>query len=144
MTARPGEAIDASTGDGGATGGDAAPRHHKARKLPPSITTGGSGWPARPLGYEQLERDCASLPRRCRRKHHPKGKIGLQRAAETCKSNGMATTKKNAAAVALGRLGGLKGGKARAAKLTAEERRASARKAVLARWAKAKKSTKKR
>lgn len=56
----------------------------------------------------------------------------------------MATTKKNAAAVALGRLGGLKGGKARAAKLTAEERRASARKAVLARWAKAKKSAKKR
>lgn len=50
---------------------------------------------------------------------------------------------KNAAAVALGRLGGLKGGKARAAKLTPEERSASARKAVLARWAKAKKPGKK-
>jgi hypothetical protein len=45
--------------------------------------------------------------------------------------------KKNPHAVALGRLGGLKGGKARTAKLTAEERRALARKAVLARWAKA-------
>jgi hypothetical protein len=47
----------------------------------------------------------------------------------------MAKTKKNAAAVALGRLGGLKGGKARAKKLTAEERRESARTAAMARWA---------
>jgi hypothetical protein len=46
----------------------------------------------------------------------------------------MAKTKKNAAAVALGRLGGLKGGTARAAKLTAEQRQESARKAALARW----------
>jgi hypothetical protein len=44
--------------------------------------------------------------------------------------------KKNPHAVALGRLGGLKGGKARTAKLTAEERRELARKAVNARWAK--------
>ena len=50
--------------------------------------------------------------------------------------SGMARTKKNAAAVALGRLGGLKGGKARAAKLSAAERKASARKAARARWAK--------
>jgi len=53
----------------------------------------------------------------------------------------MPSKKKNPHAVALGRLGGLKGGKARTAKLTAEERRALARKAVLARWAKAKKKT---
>jgi hypothetical protein len=46
--------------------------------------------------------------------------------------------KKNPHAVALGRLGGLKGGKARVAKLTAEERRELARKAVLTRWAKEK------
>jgi hypothetical protein len=39
----------------------------------------------------------------------------------------------------LGRKGGLKGGHARAAKMTEEERSASARKAVQARWAKAKK-----
>lgn len=41
---------------------------------------------------------------------------------------------KNPAAVALGKLGGVKGGKARAAKMTAEERRESARKAAAARW----------
>lgn len=45
---------------------------------------------------------------------------------------------KNKAAVALGRRGGKKGGPARAAKLTAAERSESARKAVQARWAKAK------
>jgi hypothetical protein len=42
--------------------------------------------------------------------------------------------KKNPAAVALGRKGGLKGGKARAAKLTKEQRSESARKAARARW----------
>jgi hypothetical protein len=47
--------------------------------------------------------------------------------------------KKNAAAVALGRKGGKKGGPARAAKLTPEERSESARIAVQARWSKAKK-----
>ena len=42
--------------------------------------------------------------------------------------------KKNPAAVTLGRLGGLKGGKARAEKLTAEKRRAIAKNAAQARW----------
>jgi len=42
---------------------------------------------------------------------------------------------KNAAAVALGQLGGLKGGNARARKLTREQRSESARKAATARWA---------
>jgi hypothetical protein len=51
---------------------------------------------------------------------------------------GMARMKKNAAAVALGRLGGLKGGKARARKLTAKQRRASARNAALVRWSRKK------
>ncbi len=44
--------------------------------------------------------------------------------------------KKNAAAVALGRKGGLKGGKARAEKLSAEELSEQGRNAVMARWAK--------
>ena len=44
---------------------------------------------------------------------------------------------KNPAAVALGRLGGLKGGKARAEKLTPEERSEIASKAAKARWDKA-------
>ncbi len=44
------------------------------------------------------------------------------------------TEEKNPAAVELGRRGGLKGGKARAAKMTPEERSESARKAARARW----------
>lgn len=43
---------------------------------------------------------------------------------------------KDAAAVALGRRGGLKGGNARAKALTAEQRKESARKAASARWGK--------
>ena len=47
-----------------------------------------------------------------------------------------ATKVKNPAAVALGRLGGLKGGKARAEKLSAEKRKEIAKKAAQKRWAK--------
>lgn len=43
-------------------------------------------------------------------------------------------SEKNPAAVALGRLGGLKGGKARAEKLSGDERRAIATQAANARW----------
>lgn len=43
---------------------------------------------------------------------------------------------KNPAAVALGRLGGLKGGKARAAALTAKKRKEIAQKAAKSRWSK--------
>ena len=43
---------------------------------------------------------------------------------------------KNPAAVALGRLGGLKGGKVRASKLTPEQRKEIAKKAAVARWGK--------
>jgi hypothetical protein len=43
---------------------------------------------------------------------------------------------KDPAAVSLGRRGGLKGGPARAAKMTTMERREAARKAARARWAK--------
>jgi hypothetical protein len=45
------------------------------------------------------------------------------------------TSGKNPAAVLLGRLGGLKGGKARAKKLSAKKRKEIARKAARARWA---------
>ena len=51
---------------------------------------------------------------------------------------GKRVKKKNAAAVALGRKGGLKGGKARAAKLTKEQLSESGKKAARARWDKAK------
>lgn len=50
---------------------------------------------------------------------------------------------KNPHAVALGKMGGSKGGKKRAARLTPEQRSESARKAALARWAKVKKTTSK-
>jgi hypothetical protein len=43
---------------------------------------------------------------------------------------------KDPAAVALGRKGGLKGGKARAAKMTPEQRSEAARRAAMARWSK--------
>src|SRR5882762_9038803 len=52
----------------------------------------------------------------------------------------MAMREKNPHAIALGKRGGSKGGKSRAARLTPEERSASARKAALARWAKVKKA----
>jgi len=45
-----------------------------------------------------------------------------------------AKPEKNPAAVALGRLGGKKGGPARAAKLTPEQRKEIAKKAAAARW----------
>jgi len=45
---------------------------------------------------------------------------------------------KNAAAVALGKLGGLKGGRARADKLTPEQRGEIAQRAAKRRWANAK------
>jgi hypothetical protein len=46
-------------------------------------------------------------------------------------------TNKNEKAAASGHLGGLKGGKARASKMTPEERSESARKAAKARWGRA-------
>lgn len=52
--------------------------------------------------------------------------------------DGWCTTlqKKNPAAVALGRLGGMKGGKARAESLSQERRKEIAEKAAAARWKK--------
>ena len=47
----------------------------------------------------------------------------------------MTVKSKNKAAQTLGRLGGLKGGKARAAKLTPDQRKAIAKKGATARWA---------
>ena len=51
----------------------------------------------------------------------------------------MDKSKVSKAAKMLGRLGGLKGGKARAASLSPERRREIAKKAIEARWAKARK-----
>jgi hypothetical protein len=74
------------------------------------------------------------MPNRSGKKQdlNEKGFLIVQRATGQA-SDGSA---KNPAAVALGRLGGLKGGKARAAALSAKERKIAARKAARARWSK--------
>lgn len=59
--------------------------------------------------------------------------ITEQATSETEDTN---KVEKNQAAVALGRLGGLKGGKARADSLTAERRKEIAAKAAAKRWKK--------
>lgn len=64
--------------------------------------------------------------------------IAAESEAEDTGEPDMSKDGKNPAAVALGRLGGKKGGPARAAKLTPDERSAIARTAALARWRKAK------
>lgn len=55
-------------------------------------------------------------------------------ATENVQENSKEDKGKNPAAVELGRLGGLKGGKARAKKLTAKQRSEIARKAARKRW----------
>jgi hypothetical protein len=60
------------------------------------------------------------------------------RVVEISTGEPLKPVEKNAAAVALGRLGGLKGGKSRAAKLTEDQRSEIAQRAAKARWAKEK------
>jgi len=62
--------------------------------------------------------------------------IAASIVSQTTERKAKAEPEKNSAAVALGRLGGLKGGKARAAKLTAKQRKETAIKAAKARWSK--------
>jgi hypothetical protein len=56
------------------------------------------------------------------------------RLAKQVLGEAIANAEKNPAAVALGRLGGLKGGKARADKLSEGQRSEIAKKAAAARW----------
>jgi hypothetical protein len=58
----------------------------------------------------------------------------LQHIIETTEREALPATNKNPAAVALGRLGGLKGGKARAKALSKARRTEIARKAARSRW----------
>jgi len=62
--------------------------------------------------------------------------IAARIVSEATESDKGVNPPKNPAAVALGRLGGLKGGKARAKKLSAKKRKEIAQKAALARWSK--------
>jgi len=64
------------------------------------------------------------------------GKLIVDLATGEAQEESPLDTGKNPHAVALGRLGGLKGGKARAAKLTPEKRKEIAKKAAEARWTK--------
>lgn len=63
----------------------------------------------------------------------------VQEATQEVKEE-IPTKEKNPAAVALGRLGGLKGGRARAEKLSSKKLIAIARKAARARWGKREKA----
>lgn len=58
----------------------------------------------------------------------------MAKTISTTETSTLTEDGKNAAAVALGRLGGLKGGKARAKALTAKKRSEIAKKAAAARW----------
>lgn len=75
------------------------------------------------------------MPKRSNKKN-PRD-VNALAAAIVAEATADATEGKNPAAVALGRLGGKKGGPARAAKLTPEQRREIARRAARARWEKA-------
>ncbi len=64
------------------------------------------------------------------------GKLIVDLATGEAQEESPQDTGKNPHAVALGRLGGLKGGKARAANLTPEQRSEIGKKAAKARWSK--------
>jgi hypothetical protein len=64
------------------------------------------------------------------------GKLIVDIATGEVADDAQQNSNKDPAAVALGRKGGLKGGKARAAGMTPEERSDAARRAAQARWAK--------
>jgi hypothetical protein len=74
-----------------------------------------------------------------RRHEHDENQIAFDALQQIIKQT--EGTGKNPLAVALGRLGGLKGGRARAEKLTGDERHLSAVKAATARWDAKRKAT---
>jgi hypothetical protein len=78
------------------------------------------------------------MPKRSRKPRQPDvNEIAFRVVQEATGQVPPEQPKKNPAAVALGKLGGLKGGPARAKKLTAKKRAAIAKKAAKARWSKA-------
>lgn len=76
------------------------------------------------------------MPKRSSNKRKDINVLTSEIVKEATKEQEIDIQGKNPAAVALGRLGGLKGGKARASKLTPEQRRDIAKKAAQARWSK--------
>lgn len=76
----------------------------------------------------------AEKPARPRDPNELAHRIMLESTGQLPKTSPPAEKPKNAAAVELGRLGGLKGGAARAAKLSPKKRSQIAAKAAKARW----------
>lgn len=74
------------------------------------------------------------MPKRSSKRPTDLNKLAASIVEDTVDETKPEDTGKDPAAVALGRKGGLKGGKARAAKLSAEERSEIAKKAAKARW----------
>lgn len=74
------------------------------------------------------------MPERSRKRPRVANELAREVVAEATGSIPLADAGKDPAAVALGRKGGLKGGRARAESMTPEERSAAARKAAAARW----------
>jgi hypothetical protein len=76
------------------------------------------------------------MPKRSSKKQTPKdiNELAAFIVEQTTAEPENPPREKNPHAVALGRMGGLKGGKARAEKLTGEQRREIARRAAQARW----------
>jgi hypothetical protein len=89
------------------------------------------------LAARNRTRHNGSVPKRSSKKKPVESEQPLieQEAAETAPP-AVPTEGKNPAAVALGKLGGAKGGPARAKKLTKEQRSEIAKKAAQARWKK--------
>lgn len=76
------------------------------------------------------------MPKRLSRKKTPKdiNELAAFIVEQTTAESEEPARKKNPHAVALGRLGGLKGGRARAENLTEEQRKEIAQRAARARW----------
>lgn len=77
------------------------------------------------------------MPKRLRKKPADVNALAFAIVAEATAEK-PTMKEKHPGAVALGKLGGAKGGKKRAAGMSAEERRAAAQKAAQARWSKSK------
>lgn len=73
-------------------------------------------------------------PRKHQKKNEDVNEAAFRVVREATEKHDPEAHRKNPAAVALGRLGASKGGKARAAKLSAKKRAQIARKAAMARW----------
>jgi hypothetical protein len=98
-------------------------------------------WKVAMVGLEQSDNRLRKLQAAANKGHEAigtsfKGDLNQIAASIVAQPTGQSETPKNPAAVALGRLGGLKGGKARAANLSTAKRKAIAKKAAQSRWSK--------